>query len=243
MCTTETSFVPIYGDLSSLDEATSVATSFIDLDLPLDVLLCSAGVATLPFYQCSVDGFELQFAINHLAHFQITQLLLPALSRQRGRLVNVTSDPIGIENAKFDLKSPLGLNASNYSMFGAYTNSKLCNVLHAQEVNRRFSAVSALSCTPGTVVSTGIARYLSAPLRFCFKYMGPGLLSKTVEEGASVLAHCVCAPSLVGGAVYEGDRNCTAKICPASGGFVGDEVAALKLWEASESACRPFITQ
>ena len=75
----------------------------------------------------------------------------------------------------------------------------------AQAASECSHGVAAVSCTPGTVADTGIARNLGPGMRWMFRYMGPGLFSRSVPEGAATLAHCMCVPDVVCGGYYE---NC-----------------------------------
>merc|ERR1712216_65513 len=135
------------------------------------------------------DGYESQFAINHLAHFHLVSALMPSLDKS-ARIVMVSSDlhKIGPKYITVDITD---LNSKqSYSWFGAYLASKYCNVLFARGLAKR--NVTAVSCSPGAA-ATSIDRHLSAPMRFCFKYLGPGLFSKSPEQGAATLAFCMVA--------------------------------------------------
>lgn len=78
-------------DLSSLASIRSFCEKILSRDLPLDLLINNAGVMACP-YSKTEDGFEMQFGTNHLGHFYLTLLLLPALERgQASRIVTVSS--------------------------------------------------------------------------------------------------------------------------------------------------------
>ncbi|PKU61750.1 Short-chain dehydrogenase TIC 32, chloroplastic [Dendrobium catenatum] len=83
-------------DLSSLKSVRAFADNFLATGLPLNILINNAGVMFCPF-QLSVDGFEMQFATNHLGHFYLTNLLLENIKRTaketgiEGRIVNLSS--------------------------------------------------------------------------------------------------------------------------------------------------------
>ena len=220
--------VPLAADFSSLAEVEKLAESFINLQVGLDCILCAAGVATIPDRKETADGFELQFGVNHLAHFRLVDLLLPTIRSSRGRVVLVSTDRAGLKRAKFHFDD---LQAErSYSMFGAYVRSKLANVLHAKELHERECShgVAAVSCTPGTVADTGIARNLGPGMRWMFRYMGPGLFSRSVAEGGATLAHCMCVPDVVCGGYYE---NC--HVVDNLEGSMADGALAKRLWEAS----------
>jgi len=184
---------------------------------PPDLVLCCAGVATLPSRTESSDGYEMQFAVNHLAHFALLSPLALLMARSNARVVLVSSDIHRTGMAALNLED---LNSeTRYSWFGAYLASKSCNVLFARSLAAR--GICAVSCTPGST-ATDIDRYLTPVLRFGFRYLGPGLMAKTVAEGASTLAYCLAGEVQSGGFYADGG-------VPKEVGGSGEE----ELWEAS----------
>lgn len=208
---------PAVADLCSLKEVDGLVSSL--KTTPPDVIICCAGVATLPARTATADGYEMQFAVNHLAHFHLVSALLPCL-KPRARVVMVSSDlqNVGRKSLELDF-TDLNSNRS-YSWFGAYLASKYCNVLFARSLASR--NVHAVSCSPGSV-ATDIDRYLSAPLRFCFRYLGPGLVAKTPEQGAASLAFCAVSD------VDPGKFYVDCKVKKLNGPDLQEE-----LWSASE---------
>lgn len=243
--------LPMGGDLGDLAQVDALADRYLSLNRPLDVMLCCAGVATIPKRRLTIDGFEAQFAINHLAHFRLVNRLLPAMLPHRtsdkngsfvqaairadgastlemARVVMVSTDPAGLRHASLDF-ADLQREVS-YSMFGAYIGSKAANVLFAKELQRRHGdSLTAISCTPGTVPDTNIARELGPGLRFAFRYLGPGLFGRSPDQGAATLAYCVAAPNPMGGGFYA-----DSKLVPHLGRCCEDEAVATHLWQASE---------
>ncbi|ONM53689.1 Short-chain dehydrogenase TIC 32 chloroplastic [Zea mays] len=129
-------------DLSSMASVRAFASQFIDRGLPLNILINNAGVMAIPF-ALSKDGIEMQFATNHVGHFLLTHLLLDTMKRTshesnlEGRIVNVSSEGHRLayrEGIRFDKIN----DESVYSSIGAYGQSKLANILHANELARRF---------------------------------------------------------------------------------------------------------
>jgi len=118
----------------------------------VDVLVNNAGVLAVP-YALTVDGFETHLATNHLGHFALANLLLPALS---DRVVVVTSD--AHRAADLDLDD-LGWERRPYRPFAAYGASKLANLLFLAELQRRLTAAGstlrATAAHPGST-ATGI---------------------------------------------------------------------------------------
>ncbi|TLP69845.1 SDR family NAD(P)-dependent oxidoreductase, partial [Nesterenkonia sphaerica] len=117
------------------------ADKFLEMDLPLNILINNAGIMYCPF-QLSEDGIEMQFATNHVGHFYLTKLLLDKLKTTaektgiEGRIVNLSSEAHmtpyrgGIRFDKINDKD-------FYNDKLAYGQSKLANILHANELARR----------------------------------------------------------------------------------------------------------
>jgi NAD(P)-dependent dehydrogenase (short-subunit alcohol dehydrogenase family) len=141
-------------DLSSMSSVREFAESW---DGPLDILVNNAGVMAPPRRTITADGFELQFATNHLGHFVLTGLLLPALlAADRARVVTVSS--IAHHGGGEDVID--GNLATAYNPQRAYSNSKLANLLFATELDRRSRLrgvnVDSVAAHPG-VAATGLA--------------------------------------------------------------------------------------
>jgi NAD(P)-dependent dehydrogenase (short-subunit alcohol dehydrogenase family) len=122
--------------VEELDLASQASVqAFVDrFDGTLDLLVNNAGVMTPPRYRETADGHELQFGTNHLGHFALTGLLLPALLKsETPRVVTVAS----IAHHRGDESVLEGNPESSYSPQKAYGNSKLANLLFARELHRR----------------------------------------------------------------------------------------------------------
>jgi len=141
-------------DFASLHEIKNMADVFLSKSITLDVLINNAGVFEKNLVYSS-DGFERTFAINYLAHFYLTHLLLPRLiSQPSARIINVASMA---QATTIDFNS---LNAeTGYNRYDAYALSKLCNILFtfklARELKEKSISVNALH--PGEI-STKILR-------------------------------------------------------------------------------------
>jgi NAD(P)-dependent dehydrogenase (short-subunit alcohol dehydrogenase family) len=120
-------------DLASLASVQAFADAW---EGPLGLLVNNAGLMTPPRYQQTKDGFELQFGTNHLGHFALTGRLLPALlAAPAARVVTVSS--IAHHQGRADVLD--GNPAERYRPSSAYGNSKLANLLFAQELQRQAS--------------------------------------------------------------------------------------------------------
>jgi len=136
-------------DLSDLKSVRSFAQTFLATHERLNILINNAGVMALPARK-TVDGFEMQFGTNHLGHFALTGLLLPALkATPNARVVTVSSNLHNSGEIHFD---DLQWEKS-YDRWGAYSQSKLANLLFAYEFQRRLAAagidVKSVGCHPG----------------------------------------------------------------------------------------------
>ena len=143
-------------------------------DARIDILILNAGIQASNTERRSAEGYELTFAVNHLAHYLLARLLLPRLA-DHGRLVITTSethDPVVTPIAPKTL-APQALAHPSKSGFGsgirAYSASKLCNLLTAQsfaaldEVKARQITVIAFS--PGLTGGTSLGRDSSPAMR------------------------------------------------------------------------------
>ncbi|XP_034215444.1 short-chain dehydrogenase TIC 32, chloroplastic-like isoform X2 [Prunus dulcis] len=155
-------------DLSSMASVRKFASEYNSSGLPLNILINNAGVMATPF-MLSQDNIELQFATNHLGHFLLTNLLLETMkkttreSKKEGRIVNLSSEAHRFaysEGIRFDKIN----DESRYNSIYAYGQSKLANILHANELTKRLKeegvAITANSLHPGSI-ATNLLRYHS----------------------------------------------------------------------------------
>ena len=136
-------------ELGSLDSVRAFTDRFAAAHSRLDVLIGNAGIMAVPFGRTD-DGFELQFGTNHLGHFALTGLLLPALvARPRSRVVTVSSGAHRYGRMNFDDL----MGRRKYRSWGAYGQSKLANLLFTAELQRRLDAnaipIHAMAAHPG----------------------------------------------------------------------------------------------
>jgi retinol dehydrogenase 12 len=179
-------------DLASLSSVRACAAEFLALDEPLHVLVNNAGVGGQR--GLSADGFELHFAVNHLGHFALTQLLLDRLaaSGPGARVVNVSSEAHysarGIDFAAVRRRTQTFAGAREYAV------SKLCNVLFTQELARRLdrTAVASYALHPGVVASDIWRRIPRLARPFITRRM------LTTEQGAVTSVYCATSPAVAG---------------------------------------------
>jgi NAD(P)-dependent dehydrogenase (short-subunit alcohol dehydrogenase family) len=177
-------------DLSSLSEVRRLAAGLRERLPRLDVLVNNAGVVKVRREE-TVDGIEYTLAVNHLAPFLLTGLLLPLLGASRGaRVVNVSSDTHrGVTLDANDLQS-----VSSYDAFLAYRRPKLANVLFTYALARRVAGdgISAFAVAPG-MLATDIVR--EAPPWYQLEW---SVKARPASEGAATPVWAARAPELSG---------------------------------------------
>jgi NAD(P)-dependent dehydrogenase (short-subunit alcohol dehydrogenase family) len=188
-------------DLASLASVRSFAADFLAANDRLHGLVNNAGVMNTPAGK-TADGFETQLGTNHLGHYLLTELLLPALQRAApARIVNVSScyhDLAFGREGRIDFDD-LHFERRRYDGWAAYAQSKLANVLHARHLARRLAdtGVSAVSVHPGWVRTNLIAQ--SIPLWVQDVALRPVLrLAGMLEpwEGAQTTLYALLSPEV-----------------------------------------------
>ncbi|XP_051195060.1 short-chain dehydrogenase TIC 32, chloroplastic-like [Lolium perenne] len=221
-------------DLSSMASVRKFAADFIAKGLPLNILVNNAGVMAIPF-TLSKDGIEMQFATNHVGHFLLTHLLLENMkkasreSNVEGRIVNVSSEGHRVtykEGIRFDKIN----DEAEYGTIGAYGQSKLANILHANELARRFKEegvnITANSLHPGSII-TNLLRYHSI-IDVLSRTLGK-LVLKNANQGAATTCYVALHPGAKG---VSGKYFCDSNVYEASEKAKDVELAK-KLWDLS----------
>ena len=215
-------------DLSSLSSVRSFCLEMLQEEPRLDVLINNAGVFQCP-YMKTEDGFEMQFGVNHLGHFLLTNLLLGLLkSSAPSRIVVVSSKLYKYGDINFeDLNSEQSYNKSF-----CYSRSKLANILFTRELARRLegTSVTVNVLHPG-IVRTNLGRHIHIPLlvRPLFNLVSWAFF-KTPEEGAQTAVYLASPPEVEGvSGKYFGDCK-EEELLPKA----MDESVARKLWDISE---------
>ena len=183
----------LFGDLSSQAEVRRVAAEFLASPRPLHVLINNAGVVNLR-RTVTVDGIETTFAVNHLAPFLLTNLLLARLiGSAPARIVTVSSDAHKFGPLDFDDLE----NARRYRAMRVYGQSKLANILFTAELADRLggTGVTANSLHPGAV-ATGLGQNNGAWARVLIAMLRP--FFRTPADGAATSVHLAASPALEG---------------------------------------------
>lgn len=213
-------------DLGSFDSIENCCSELKSKYKRLDVLVNNAGVI-LPGYYRTADGYELQFGVNHLGHFLLTNRLLELIiSSAPARIINVASGAHKAGKIYFD---DINLE-KNYTFWKAYGQSKLANVLFTYELAERLkgSGVTVNCLHPGAVASrmginrdTGFGSFITGLLKPFFQ---------TTEEGAATAIYLATSPEVEG---VTGKYFYRKKAIQSSKASYDKELAK-KLWDLSE---------
>jgi len=228
-------------DLTSPASVRACAKGWLADHDALQLLVNNAGIMACPLAR-TAEGYELQFATNHLGHFLLTGLLAPALlAGAPARVVNVSSAGHRLAGVDFD---DLHFERREYDKWVAYGQSKSANVLFSCELDRRLQdrGVRSFALHPG-VIMTELARHLTMEDIQELMSNAPadgGLEFKPVEAGAATTVYAATAPELEGrGGLYLEDCRIGERVDDdaSSRGFkphAVDPEAARRLWDISE---------
>ena len=230
-------------DMADLASIAAFADAIMADHTRIDCLINNAGLGFQPTRTTSVDGFERQFATNHLGPFALTGRLMPALLRApEPRIVAVAS--LAHRRGRIDFDDPQ--SERRYSPGKAYSQSKLANLMFAIELDRRarargFSArgvaLKSVAAHPGLattgfLAAAGMPRWKTALAEATFR-----LLGQDEHAGALPILYAATMPDVEGGR-YWGPRGlremrgapAPARIWPQA----RDEGDASRLWALSE---------
>jgi NAD(P)-dependent dehydrogenase (short-subunit alcohol dehydrogenase family) len=212
---------PYLADLSSLGAVRGLAEQVLSDEEGLHVLINNAGVI-VPERQDSEDGYELTFAVNYLAHFLLTELLLPLLRDSApARIVNVASagqSPVDFGDVMLE---------RDYDGMKAYTRSKLAQIMFTFELAGRLqgTGVTVNALHPASLMDTKMVLETF------------GYTASTVQEGAGATVRLAVSPGLEGvtGRYFDGQREARANR------QAYDAEARKRLWVLSEELCGPLL--
>ncbi|WP_158853715.1 SDR family NAD(P)-dependent oxidoreductase [Saccharothrix deserti] len=223
-----------------LADRASVAAFVAGWDGPLHILVNNAGVMATPETR-TPEGWELQFATNHLGHFGLTTGLHRFLAVEGARVVSVSSSAHLMSPVVFD---DIHFVNRPYDPWAAYGQSKTANVLLAVEATKRWAAdgITVNALMPGGIM-TNLQRHIDPEAMGAMfdQAAADGFKLKTPEQGAATSVLVATSPLLegVGGRYFE---DCNEAL-PNDGGVVSgvaayalDPEAATRLWQVSEEA-------
>jgi len=230
----DASVEPLIIDLASLESIRKAAAEILDAHPTVDLLVDNAGVMAIPRAE-TADGFEMQFGTNHLGHFALTGLLLPALiTTPASRIVVVTSLARRIGHLDFgDLHG-----RKRYGRWKAYGQSKLANLLFVEELERRFRASEvetiAVAAHPGYAATN--LQHGSNWFQNMYYTIGNILLAQPAAAGAWPQLYAATAPGVRGGELYGPGSMGGTKGHPTRNRIeaaAADPVIAGQLWAVS----------
>ncbi|CAN5462638.1 SDR family NAD(P)-dependent oxidoreductase [soil metagenome] len=227
-------------DLTSLDSIRAASDALKARYDTIDLLINNAGVMTTPKGNTK-DGFELQFGTNHLGHFALTGLLLDNLLDVPGaRVVTVSSNGHKMGGAIHwdDLQWE-----RSYSRMGAYTQSKLANLLFTYELERRLAprgktiAVASHPGTSNTELMRNLPSFVQPAVSVLAGSAVAGLIAQPAAAGALPSLRAATDPGVLGGQYYGPDGLAQQKGNPvvvASSAQSYDIDLQRRLWAISE---------
>jgi NAD(P)-dependent dehydrogenase (short-subunit alcohol dehydrogenase family) len=231
-------------DLSDLASVRSAAAVLAERHDRVDAVVANAGIMAPPL-QRTVDGFELQFGVNHLGHFALVGLTLPlVLAAPAGRVVVVSSGAHRVGSIDLD---DLNWERTRYQRWPAYGRSKLANLLHVLELQRRLESAGAAAIAVGAhpgytstaLQTTGPTMQggLSGRVTGLLSSVGNAVLGQPVAKGVLPQLYATVAPGVDGGSYWGPDGPGEMRGYPAPADRTRaalDAEVAHQLWERSE---------
>jgi NAD(P)-dependent dehydrogenase (short-subunit alcohol dehydrogenase family) len=217
----------IIADLSSMAEVRRAADEFKAKHNRLHILINNAG-AMFTQRQETVDGYETTFALNHLAYFLLTELLLDTLKASApARIVNVSSD--AHKGAKINFDDVQHEQSYGSMGMGAYGESKIANIMFTYELARRLqgTGITVNTLHPG-VVRTGFGRNNGGLMRLIMPLVQRFGISEA--QGAQTSVYLATSPEVEGVNGKYFDKSKAVQSSPES----YDEAAQKRLWTLSE---------
>ena len=216
---------------------------------PIDALVLNAGLQ-LSKPARSADGFELTFAVNHLAHYLLLRLLADKLT-PGARVIftgSGTHDPAEqtpvtppihatAEYLAFPDRDPQQETRPRQAGFRAYSTSKLCNIMTARETAHRYPALCVMSFDPAYVPHTGLGRdnpkWIATLVSYILPLIMKGDRSSTIPRSGQFLADLVTDPKYAGasGDYWSVRGSDMIRIEPSE--LARDASASAKLWDDS----------
>lgn len=220
-------------DLASLESIRTFAAGWAG---PLDILVNNAGLMAPP-RSTTADGFEQQLGINHLGHFALSGLLLPALRQSRAARVVVVSS---IAHRRGVINFDDLMSQSRYRRWRAYSQSKIANLYFAMEFARRLDAkgenIIVAAAHPG-VANTNLAASMGRDPLARLTGAVMKLAAQPGSTGVLPVLYAATAPDVRGGDFYgpKGLYGGSEVSIEAPAARVADHLVALRLWEVSEA--------
>jgi len=225
-------------DLSQLSSVREAVVEILASVPKIDALICNAAIAQVPKRRLTVDGYESQFGVNHLAHFLLCGLLFERLENEHGRIVMVGSGGyrMGLKRIQFE-----DINFDkDYTAWNAYAQSKLAQMMFGYELQRRIQAngisVEVHVCHPGASRTSLIDNSASRFNKIIWSILSR-IIAQSAERGAWPEVMCATYDGLEARTLYGPTRRgetvgpvgcCKLDPCAL------DRESALRLWSLSE---------
>lgn len=223
-------------DLSSLASVRAFSSNYLSRYDRLDLLINNAGIM-IPPYSLTEDGFESQLGVNHLGHFLLTGLLLPALEQTEGSRIVILSS-LAHKTGKINFKDLQ--SKKRYQAWTAYAQSKLACLMFALELQRRLQAhehqTISVAAHPG-VASTELSRHLPSLFNAVISPIFLKFAAQTAQQGAMPALYAALNPNIKGGEYIgplsrNGWKGKAGVVTPKK--HAHDEEVARRLWQESE---------
>jgi NAD(P)-dependent dehydrogenase (short-subunit alcohol dehydrogenase family) len=236
--------IPAILDLASLASVRAFAAFIIETypGQSLDLLINNAGVMAVPQRELTIDGYERQFATNYLGPFLLTTLIYPHFKQQSGtRVVTVSSGVTNQGKIEFDNLQSERLYKPT---FGAYSQSKLADLIFQLELQRRLTAVGSPILSTGAhpgyattnLFTSGPAGVVPIAVRILAMILKP-LASQDAAHGALPTLYAATSPAAVPGGYYgpSGFNELKGYPVPAKiASAAKDQSLAKRLWTETE---------
>lgn len=218
-------FLPV--DFASLKSVKRLAGEIANRAPKIDILVNNAGLNASKESKTE-DGFETVFAVNHLAPFLLTNLLLRNIA-DGGRIVNVASKMHSWRGMNFDDLE----GKKNWNSITAYSQSKLANVMFTYTLAEKLAPRNiAVNCLHPGVIASDITREMPGVVRFL-----AGVFLKNTEQGAATSVYLAASPAVAGvTAKYLDDKKTVASSKESY-----DKARQQKLWSVSEEMLKAFL--
>jgi NAD(P)-dependent dehydrogenase (short-subunit alcohol dehydrogenase family) len=220
-----------------LADQSSVAEFVAEWSGPLHILVANAGIMATPELRTE-QGWEMQFATNHLGHFAMTTGLHDALAAAGGARVVVVSS-VGHVNGEV-LFDDINFERHPYDPWAAYAQSKTANILFAVEAATRWATdlITVNALNPGRIASTNLSRHMPPPPASFDPAASTGVSLKNIEQGAATSALLAASPLVDGvtGTYFEDCQQAVPYTPPVRRGvadYALDPENAARLWQVS----------
>ena len=220
-------------DLASLDSIHNASREILGKHERIDILINNAGLMSLKRNE-TVDGFEEQFGVNHLGHFLLTNLLVSRIeqsAKQHGEARIIFLSSGAHQRTKGIDFDDLGWQKRKFEGFTAYADSKLANILTANEIARRYSGsrIFTHSLAPGAVKTNIYKNDSIKGIKLLLAKLAFAIIGISPEKGAATSVFLATSPEAikVNGKYWKKSAIIQARL-PEN-----EEAIAARLWKVS----------